>query len=59
MFSLLGNRNRFATMLDLTARYLFWQRSHNAIVGETPAIMLDQAAQGDRIRRYRPDRLAS
>lgn len=39
--SLLGNRNRFATMLNLTAKYLFWHRSHNAIVGETPTIVLD------------------
>ena len=39
MFSLLGNRNRFATMLNLSARYLFWHRSHNAIVGETPPVV--------------------
>lgn len=41
VFSLLGNRNRLATMLNLSARYLFWQRSHNAIVGETPTSLLD------------------
>jgi len=59
VFSLLGNRNRFATMLNLSARYLFWHRSHNAIVGETPTIMLDQVAHRDRVRRHRPDLLAS
>ncbi|AZI58804.1 NAD(P)/FAD-dependent oxidoreductase [Nakamurella antarctica] len=42
VFSLLGNRNRFATMLNLSAKYLFWHRSHNAIVGETPKITLDR-----------------
>ena len=36
--TLLGNRNRFATMINLTAKYLFWG-SHNAIVGETPDIV--------------------
>lgn len=41
VFSLLGNRNRFATMFNLSAKYLFWHRSHNAIVGETPTIILD------------------
>ncbi len=34
---LLGNRNRFATMTNLTLKYLLW-RSHNAIVGETPYV---------------------
>jgi len=58
VFSLLGNRNRFATMVNLTARYLFWHRSHNAIVGETPTIILDQVAHRDRVRRHLPDRLA-
>ena len=59
VFSLLGNRNRLATMLNLSARYLFWHHSHNAIVGETPTIILDQVAHRDRVRRHRPDRLAS
>nr|MCW2728021.1 dehydrogenase FAD-containing subunit [Aeromicrobium sp.] len=36
--TLLGNRNRFATMTNLTAKYLF-QKSHNAIVGETPPVV--------------------
>ncbi|MBC7629880.1 NAD(P)/FAD-dependent oxidoreductase [Aeromicrobium sp.] len=35
--TLLGNRNRFATMINLTAKYLVWG-SHNAIVGETPPV---------------------
>ena len=52
VFSLLGNRNRFATVLNLSARYLFWHRSHNAIVGETPTIILDQVANRDRVRRH-------
>lgn len=38
IYSLLGNRNRFATVVNLGARYLFWNGSHNAIVGETPPI---------------------
>lgn len=36
--SLLGNRNRFATMINLTAKYLTWG-GHNAIVGETPYVI--------------------
>jgi NADH dehydrogenase len=59
VFSLLGSRNRFATMLNLSARYLFWHRSHNAIVGDTPTIIVDQVAHRDPIDRHRPDRLAS
>ncbi|HEY6740052.1 MAG TPA: NAD(P)/FAD-dependent oxidoreductase [Actinopolymorphaceae bacterium] len=38
IFYLLGNRNRLATILNLAARYLFWRRGHNAIVGDTPPI---------------------
>lgn len=33
---LLGYRNRLATMVNLSSKYLFWRSSHNAIVGETP-----------------------
>ncbi|MRK00278.1 NAD(P)-binding protein [Aeromicrobium sp. S22] len=36
--TLLGNRNRFATLTNLTAKYLVWG-SHNAIVGETPPVV--------------------
>lgn len=42
VFSLLGNRNRLATMINLGAKYAFWHHSHNAIVGETPAIILNR-----------------
>src|SRR5699024_8482726 len=40
IFYLLGNRNRLATIINLSARYLFWHRNHNAIVGETPPIIM-------------------
>lgn len=36
IFTLLGNRNRASAMVNLGAKYLFWHRSHNVIVGETP-----------------------
>ena len=36
--TLLGNRNRFATMTNLAAKYLTGG-SHNAIVGETPPVV--------------------
>ena len=39
--TLLGNRNRFATLINLTAKYLVWG-SHNAIVGETPYVTAAQ-----------------
>lgn len=39
--TLLGNRNRFATMVNLTAKYLTWG-SHNAIVGETPLVIAEE-----------------
>jgi NADH dehydrogenase len=35
---LVGNRNRFATMINLTSKYLF-RGTHNAIVGESPYIV--------------------
>ncbi|CAN5885006.1 NAD(P)/FAD-dependent oxidoreductase [soil metagenome] len=34
IISLLGNRNRVATVVNLTSRYLSWPRSFNAIVGD-------------------------
>ena len=40
VFYLLGNRNRLATIINLSARYLFWHRNHNAIVGETPPTIM-------------------
>ena len=39
--TLLGNRNRFATLINLSAKYLVWG-SHNAIVGETPYVTAAQ-----------------
>lgn len=36
--TLLGNRNRLATMINLTAKYMAWG-NHNAIVGETPLVI--------------------
>lgn len=38
VMALLGNRNRFATMVNLGAKYVFWG-SHNAIVGESPDVV--------------------
>lgn len=35
---LLGSRNRFATMTNLSLKYALW-RSHNAIVGDTPYVV--------------------
>lgn len=32
--ALLGGRNRLAAMVNLGAKYLFWSRDHNVIVGE-------------------------
>ena len=39
MYSLPGNRNRLGAIINLGAKYLFLRHSHNAIVGETPAII--------------------
>ena len=36
--TLLGNRNRLATLINLSSKYLF-SGSHNAIVGETPYVV--------------------
>lgn len=36
LFYLLGGRNRLATMVNLGAKYIFWRRNHNAIVGDRP-----------------------
>jgi len=50
--TLLGNRNRFATMINLTAKYLTWG-SHNAIVGETPPIAAQRpkVVSGQTVKR--------
>jgi NADH dehydrogenase len=42
---LLGNRNRIATIVNLSVRYLSWSRSHNAIVGEVETPSLPGADQ--------------
>jgi NADH:ubiquinone reductase (H+-translocating) len=34
--TLLSNRNRLATMANLSVRYLTWKRSANVIVGDPP-----------------------
>lgn len=47
IFTLLGHRNRAAAMVNLGARYLFWHKGHNAIVGETP-VAHSQAAPRSR-----------
>lgn len=39
--TLLGNRNRMATLINLSSKYLF-SGDHNAIVGETPYIVSHQ-----------------
>jgi NADH:ubiquinone reductase (H+-translocating) len=36
IISLLGNRNRITTLVNLTVRYLAWPRTFNVIVGEVP-----------------------
>jgi NADH:ubiquinone reductase (H+-translocating) len=36
IISLLGNRNRMTTLVNLSVRYLAWPRTFNVIVGEVP-----------------------
>jgi NADH:ubiquinone reductase (H+-translocating) len=60
--TLLGNRNRFATLVNLSAKYLAWG-SHNAIVGETPYVIADEpyvveARQAPRSARITAERSA-
>ena len=45
---LLSNRNRFATMVNLSVRYLFWPRHLDAIVGEVPTPGRPQSDQAPR-----------
>lgn len=47
VFTLLGNRNRAAAMVNLGAKYFFWRNSHNAIVGETPTAQARRPAGAD------------
>jgi NADH:quinone reductase (non-electrogenic) len=42
IMSLLGNRNRLATIVNLSVRYLAWPRTFNVIVGEVPAPRRDE-----------------
>lgn len=42
--TLLGNRNRISTMVNLGAKYLAWGRTHNAIVGDTKPPEVDSPA---------------
>jgi NADH dehydrogenase len=57
--TLLGNRNRFATLINLTAKYLVWG-SHNAIVGETPYVTAAQPFVVEARRSARaPSRLGA
>ena len=48
--TLLGSRNRLATLINLTAKYLT-RGSHNAIVGETPDVMADHPVLVEARRR--------
>jgi len=43
IISLLGTRNRLATVVNLGGRYLAWPRTYNAIVGEVPTPSTDAA----------------
>jgi NADH dehydrogenase len=48
IISLLGNRNRLATTINLGGRYLAWPRTFNAIVGEVPTPMPSLSMGSDR-----------
>ena len=37
LITLLGNRNRIATLINLSWRYLAWRRGGGVIVGDDPA----------------------
>ena len=37
LFYLLGGRNRLATMVNLTWRYLTWRRTGGVLAGDEPA----------------------
>jgi NADH dehydrogenase len=40
LVTLLSNRNRLASMVNLGSRYLTWRGGHNVIVGDTPPTAL-------------------
>jgi NADH dehydrogenase len=62
--TLLGNRNRLATMINLSSKYLF-SGSHNAIVGETPYIVakhqmhITPAVKKSQVRRVEARKAAA
>ena len=41
--TLIGNRNRFATMVNLSVRYFTWPRSLNIVVGDPAELRADRA----------------
>lgn len=57
--TLLSNRNRFATMINLTAKYLTWPRGHNAIVGETPPVIAREPLTVEARTPLKPEKSAA
>ncbi|MGJ9412619.1 NAD(P)/FAD-dependent oxidoreductase [Aeromicrobium sp. CF4.19] len=53
--TLLGNRNRLATMINLSSKYLF-SGSHNAIVGETPYVVSKHKVTITPLEKQRAER---
>jgi NADH dehydrogenase len=53
--TLLGNRNRFATLINLSSKYLF-SGSHNAIVGETPYVVSKHKLEITPLDKQRAER---
>lgn len=51
IMTLLGNRNRIATTVNLFSKYLLWGKSHNAIIGDTPPMVVRRANLLDKNRR--------
>ena len=43
VLTLIGNRNRFATMVNLSVRYFTWPRSLNIVVGDPADLRADRA----------------
>lgn len=53
--TLLGNRNRMATLINLSSKYLF-SGSHNAIVGETPYVVSKHKQQISPLEKQKAER---
>lgn len=53
--TLLGNRNRAATLINLSSKYLF-SGSHNAIVGETPYVVSKHKQQISPLEKQKAER---